>query len=117
MILARQPREHNEKISPMDMQAARGEILKEKIDKDFDEDSHEEEDRDWCVICLEGKSTHAYIPCGHLAVCQECKNKSPSLCPICNQKRIIYELVREGGSLKEPEGGREKEKEEGLREW
>eukprot|EP00960_Hanusia_phi_P008200 234808-Hanusia_phi.AAC.1 len=80
-----QPRVHNEKISPSDVQAVQG----KKVDKACDKDFHEEEDRDMCVICLEGKSTHAYIPCGHLAVCEECKSKSSSVCPICNQESVM----------------------------
>ncbi|EKX50755.1 hypothetical protein GUITHDRAFT_61116, partial [Guillardia theta CCMP2712] len=44
---------------------------------------------DMCVICFEALSTHAYIPCGHQAVCELCSVKFPSPCPICNCKSIM----------------------------
>jgi ankyrin repeat protein len=43
-----------------------------------------------CVVCLDQKSTHAFIPCGHLCVCEGCKNalleKEGSFCPVCMEK-------------------------------
>eukprot|EP00960_Hanusia_phi_P055679 763033-Hanusia_phi.AAC.1 len=42
-----------------------------------------------CVICFEGVSTHAYVPCGHRAVCEGCSLMFASRCPICNQASIM----------------------------
>eukprot|EP00960_Hanusia_phi_P013720 402756-Hanusia_phi.AAC.1 len=85
---SRQPANGKNSNGTSDVQAEQVEVFEEKAEA-FDKCSKEEEDRNWCVICLEAESTHAYIPCGHLAVCQECKDKSPSHCPICNQKSIM----------------------------
>eukprot|EP01084_Bolivina_argentea_P116614 207170_1 len=42
-----------------------------------------------CIICLDGKSDHILIPCGHICVCIECKesyNDNNATCPICRGK-------------------------------
>ena len=36
-----------------------------------------------CVICCDGASTHAMVPCGHHCVCQTCAAKGFAVCPIC----------------------------------
>lgn len=36
-----------------------------------------------CVICLDGKSECACIPCGHKCICIKCKEKTIDKCPIC----------------------------------
>lgn len=39
-----------------------------------------------CVLCLDGLTTHASVPCGHLAFCGACAAERPSqLCPVCRQ--------------------------------
>lgn len=45
-----------------------------------------------CCVCLEAKSTHAFVPCGHQCVCATCGETIRSLaprnacCPICKLK-------------------------------
>jgi hypothetical protein len=45
-----------------------------------------------CVVCLTNKSTYAFVPCGHLALCEECAGKFDefeqleSKCPICRMR-------------------------------
>ena len=34
-----------------------------------------------CVVCAEGPRRHAYIPCGHLALCDECANSLHATAP------------------------------------
>merc|ERR1712216_524773 len=40
-----------------------------------------------CVVCLEGSRTHAFLPCGHRAVCKGCSERLASsatrTCPMC----------------------------------
>ena len=42
-----------------------------------------------CVVCLAEKATHAFVPCGHKAVCRDCaarceeKTKENSQNPTC----------------------------------
>jgi len=39
-----------------------------------------------CVLCLDGVSSHASVPCGHLAFCGACAAERPSPeCPVCRQ--------------------------------
>lgn len=40
---------------------------------------------DNCVICLTNERTHAFIPCGHLCVCDECE-PADNRCPLCRSK-------------------------------
>lgn len=43
-----------------------------------------------CAICLDGARTHAFVPCGHRALCSRCSetNRLASLegCPICRAR-------------------------------
>merc|ERR1712072_1292803 len=34
-----------------------------------------------CVICLERPASHVFIPCGHLALCDQCQ--PGDRCPVC----------------------------------
>lgn len=48
-----------------------------------------------CTVCLDRQATHAIIPCGHLALCQECSQDPRGIsdipgmgilkCPVCRQ--------------------------------
>merc|ERR1712137_343909 len=52
-----------------------------KVDDELHDDS------ELCVICLTNVKTHAFVPCGHRCVCQECGDamfrRPPVLCPVC----------------------------------
>lgn len=37
-----------------------------------------------CVVCRTANATHACCPCGHRALCIDCKGES-GVCPVCNQ--------------------------------
>lgn len=50
---------------------------------DFDE---EEGDESACCICLDCPKSHAFVPCGHLSICDECAAKSSLNCPICRKR-------------------------------
>ena len=42
-----------------------------------------------CAICLTNSPNYSFVPCGHLCICEECKNRSSSKlreCPFCRQK-------------------------------
>jgi len=39
--------------------------------------------RSECVVCLEGESEYAIIPCGHLCLCSSQECRSISSCPLC----------------------------------
>lgn len=41
-----------------------------------------------CVVCLENRPSHAYIPCGHLCICGDCALKYDNThgsCPLCRE--------------------------------
>mmetsp|Transcript_29967 Transcript_29967/g.45432 ORF Transcript_29967/g.45432 Transcript_29967/m.45432 type:complete len:445 (-) Transcript_29967:47-1381(-) len=57
-----------------------------------------------CVICMENPKTHAFVPCGHLALCQECAQRPPyrhqcrpescgMKCPICRKESTLIMKV------------------------
>ena len=41
-----------------------------------------------CIICCQFERTHAFVPCGHLCVCENCVEVTleTNMCPICRQK-------------------------------
>ena len=45
-----------------------------------------------CIICLTATRTHAFVPCGHLCVCQSCARRmttaTATKCPFCNQEAV-----------------------------
>ena len=43
-----------------------------------------------CVVCLEGVRTHAFLPCGHRAICGGCSAKLTT-CPMCREpfERVV----------------------------
>jgi hypothetical protein len=49
---------------------------------------------DVCIVCMVSKKTHAFVPCGHQCVCEECgntlSNRDRAECPMC---RIPIEKV------------------------
>uniref|UniRef100_A0A7S0NN36 RING-type domain-containing protein n=1 Tax=Calcidiscus leptoporus TaxID=127549 RepID=A0A7S0NN36_9EUKA len=36
-----------------------------------------------CTVCLERGSSHAFVPCGHQAVCNHCATRKWTACPVC----------------------------------
>ena len=38
---------------------------------------------DKCCICCVNVKTHAFIPCGHKAICEQCCNNRYENCPLC----------------------------------
>lgn len=54
----------------------------------------ENQSKGFCVVCLDQQASHAMLPCGHLALCEDC-SKDPgrfSECLICRQE--VHSLVR-----------------------
>ena len=48
----------------------------------------DEEEGNFCVVCLESQSSYAFVPCGHKSLCEECANSYPRsrhalACAIC----------------------------------
>ena len=46
--------------------------------------------RNECVVCMAAPNTHAFVPCGHRALCEECNaaeaaEKRLGACPKCCQ--------------------------------
>lgn len=45
-----------------------------------------------CLVCTEGKVTHALVPCGHNFFCMDCANRvcdnNDSSCPVCQMRAI-----------------------------
>ena len=71
------------------------EYLNEKIIKEGiwenGEYSHEKvEDEDQCIICKTYKKCYAFIPCGHLCMCEKCHEKyQDDKCIICRKEYSI----------------------------
>ena len=60
----------------------------EKDDND-DNDNDNDDDSKLCIVCLDGFRDHVLIPCGHIAVCGQCKELyegDDSECPLCRTK-------------------------------
>ncbi|OLQ07407.1 Baculoviral IAP repeat-containing protein 2 [Symbiodinium microadriaticum] len=39
-----------------------------------------------CVVCLDAPANMAFVPCGHLAVCEACAGQlERPICPVCRQ--------------------------------
>ena len=42
-----------------------------------------------CVVCMDARRTHLFLPCGHLCVCEKCSimimcgEEGNKVCPIC----------------------------------
>lgn len=47
-------------------------------------------DRGTCIICLEKRSTYAYVPCGHLCICDHCTSIESvcNKCPVCRKDSL-----------------------------
>ncbi len=39
-----------------------------------------------CKICMDRKANFAIIPCGHMILCIDCKDKIKETCPVCNSE-------------------------------
>ena len=50
--------------------------------------SSENDDLATCCICLERRSTHAFVPCGHKCVCKECGD-AVMKCPHCRGPKAL----------------------------
>ncbi|XP_051176678.1 uncharacterized protein LOC127291538 [Leptopilina boulardi] len=75
-------------------QAMENEIINSESDNDVGEDSSDEElvgdvrnQGSMCCICRETASTNCFVPCGHLAICDTCKEtyseQPQQTCPMC----------------------------------
>ena len=54
---------------------------------------------DECTLCMDRMRTHAFIPCGHFAVCEACadlcKQQTPLVCLQCCQPAIgVFRIFR-----------------------
>jgi hypothetical protein len=45
-----------------------------------------------CCVCMEGRKSHSFVPCGHLCVCSGCADGIMSAskeCPMCRQVSML----------------------------
>eukprot|EP00485_Elphidium_margaritaceum_P022513 CAMPEP_0202711158 /NCGR_PEP_ID=MMETSP1385-20130828/23018_1 /ASSEMBLY_ACC=CAM_ASM_000861 /TAXON_ID=933848 /ORGANISM="Elphidium margaritaceum" /LENGTH=446 /DNA_ID=CAMNT_0049370833 /DNA_START=7 /DNA_END=1344 /DNA_ORIENTATION=- len=73
--------ETEEKENQLQLEVMTEGDVKEEVDGDDD-------DSMLCIVCLDGARDHVLIPCGHIAVCGECKkeyNEGNAECPLCRQ--------------------------------
>lgn len=60
------------------------------VENEIDEVQVVEEKADGCcVVCFTAPRTHAYVPCGHWAVCEGCSEMYSKRCVICNQESVM----------------------------
>lgn len=63
------------------------------------DDISDKEPNRHCVICFEGKPSHAFIPCGHLCICTGCTteyNACPTgnaRCPLCRETAMYITKI------------------------
>jgi len=38
-----------------------------------------------CVICIDARRSHVFLPCGHFCCCENCIPKANGVCPMCRQ--------------------------------
>ena len=67
-------------------------------------EAQSKEEAELCVVCLEGKQTHAMIPCGHQCVCGPCSGRivHPSAsrepaCPLCREPAMMAVCIYKPG--------------------
>lgn len=86
----KQPKDNQSKELPESSKTAReklGQVINMKNKKDIDPVELENEklkDQKLCKICMDKELAITFLPCGHLATCEEC-SKSLSECPICRK--------------------------------
>jgi hypothetical protein len=60
--------------------------------------SQDKEEGNLCVVCLESQSSLAFVPCGHLVLCEECAKSYPRsghelACAICRGQSTLLMKV------------------------
>lgn len=65
-------------------QAYKMQVIREQLEHQADKTSILK-NRGTCIICLERSSTYAFVPCGHLCICDHCTSFENvcDKCPIC----------------------------------
>ena len=78
-LLRRTAEVHEARQTQMDkVIKERGEEIAAKEAQDLDSNQ--------CILCMENPKNIVAIPCGHIAVCQQCSTRSPTTCSICRRK-------------------------------
>jgi hypothetical protein len=77
-------------------QAYKIQVIREQLEHQADKTSILK-NRGTCIICLERSSTYAYVPCGHLCICDHCTSFESvcDKCPICrnNSQQVMKVFV------------------------
>ena len=64
-----------------------------------------------CIICLDLPATHAFIPCGHMCLCEGCaekhaqealKENAVQLCPCCRKEPLVVSHIYFAGFENDP---------------
>ena len=70
------------------------------MDEDTDHSNNTPASFGQCIICLEKPKTHAFVPCGHLATCEECatlpafsSSQTKICCPVCRKESLMLMKV------------------------
>jgi hypothetical protein len=68
------------------------EIIYDNILKYIKEEDREDEDikikedvNDKCAICMNNERTNVFVPCGHVCICDYCKDNIGNKCPLCRK--------------------------------
>ena len=78
---------------PRESDCNRKEPVSKKARRSDDKQNQANCNEEECVVCLSSKRTHAFVPCGHMCVCDGCavliKNRS---CPIC--RMVSQQIIK-----------------------
>eukprot|EP01083_Nonionella_stella_P064633 168684_1 len=53
------------------------------ISIDHDQAGSTELENDQCIICMDKNRKYAFVPCGHMVICEDCKELIHDKCPLC----------------------------------
>eukprot|EP00980_Cylindrotheca_fusiformis_P001329 scaffold333_cov133-Cylindrotheca_fusiformis.AAC.55 len=54
---------------------------------------------DPCTICMDNQKTHAFVPCGHLALCTDCASQPSYTTPSSGEESMHCPICREDSTM------------------
>ena len=91
-------KEHDAEAKESSVTSKRTLLEEEKKENKVDHVNKKKRPLTECVICLDSKANHAFIPCGHLCICADCipavipEGKIKGPCPVCRAEATVQQL-------------------------